>query len=30
MNYHILIVLFLFFIMILNMDNTLIEGHSEE
>ena len=30
MNYHIFIVLFLLFIMILNMDNTLIEGHSEE
>jgi len=30
MNYHILLVLFLLFIMIINMDNTLIEGHSEE
>ena len=30
MNYHILLVLFLLFIMIINMNHTLIEGHSEE
>jgi hypothetical protein len=30
MDYHILIVLFLLFIMIINRKNTLIEGHSDE
>jgi len=30
MNYHILIVLFLLFIIIINRGNTLIEGHSDE